>query len=214
MPFENNKRITRRRSSAGPTPPKRPIGNNSDFNSRQNQGPRPTFLTLRDHGKVFVADLPNLSDGQLAHISKEANEVLNSLVKRLNDLENEPNVINPENDTLIKASTKRDVTLRFIKSIEEEQEYRKNNPALRDAASESLPRTFLEVARHRLPGATFDSLLREALEACAVDEKVEDDQMIDEPKEIVKVMDIPSSTSHTSLVVSIDSSNNSKNEDS
>ena len=47
MPFENNQRITRRRSSAGPTPPKRPIGNNSDFNGRQNQGPRPTFLTLR-----------------------------------------------------------------------------------------------------------------------------------------------------------------------
>ena len=72
MPFANNQRITRRRSSAGPTPPKRPISNN-EFNSRQAQGPRPTFLTLRDHGKVFVADLPNLSDGQLAHISKEAN---------------------------------------------------------------------------------------------------------------------------------------------
>ena len=170
MPFENNQRITRRRSSAGPTPPKRPIGNNSDFNGRQNQGPRPTFLTLRDHGKVFVADLPNLSDGQLAHISKEANEVLNSLEKRLSDIENDSCSTNSENDTLIKASTKRDVTLRFIKSIEEEQDHRKNNPALRDAASESLPRTFLEVARHRLPGATFDSLLREALEACAVDE--------------------------------------------
>ena len=88
MPFENNQRITRRRSSAGPIPPKRPLNNNSDFNGRQNQGPRPTFLTLRDHGKVFVADLPNLSDGQLAHISKEANEVLNSLEKRLGDLEN------------------------------------------------------------------------------------------------------------------------------
>ena len=168
MPFENNQRITRRRSSAGPTPPKRPIGNNPDFNGRQNQGPRPTFLTLRDHGKVFVADLPNLSDGQLAHISKEANEVLNSLEKRLSDLENDSGSTHSENDTLIKASTKRDVTLRFIKSIEEEQDHRKNNPALRDAASESLPRTFLEVARHRLPGATFDSLLREALEACAV----------------------------------------------
>ena len=118
MPFANNQRITRRRSSAGPTPPKRPIGNNSESNGRQAQGPRPTFLTLRDHGKVFVADLPNLSDGQLAHISKEANEVLNSLEKRLSDLENEPIVSNPENDTLIKASTKRDVTLRFIKSIE------------------------------------------------------------------------------------------------
>ena len=30
MPFANNQRITRRRSSAGPTPPKRPIGNNSE----------------------------------------------------------------------------------------------------------------------------------------------------------------------------------------
>ena len=210
MPFANNQRITRRRSSAGPTPPKRPI-NNSDINGRQAQGPRPTFLTLRDHGKVFVADLPNLSDGQLAHISKEANEVLNSLEKRLSDLENEPNVSNPENDTLIKASTKRDVTLRFIKSIEEEQDHRKNNPALRDAASESLPRTFLEVARHRLPGATFDSLLREALEACAVDESTEENQFIDEPKENVKIMYIPSSNTNASLVVSIDSNGDSKN---
>jgi hypothetical protein len=205
MPFENNQRITRRRSSAGPTPPKRPIGNNSDFNGRQNQGPRPTFLTLRDHGKVFVADLPNLSDGQLSHISKEANEVLNSLEKRLSDLENESNSTNSENDTLIKASTKKDVTLRFIKSIEEEQDHRKNNPALRDAASESLPRTFLEVARHRLPGATFDSLLREALEACAVDENPKESAVIDEPKESVKIMDIPSSNANPSFVVSIDS---------
>ena len=204
MPFENNKRITRRRSSAGPTPPRRPAGNSSEFNSRQNQGPRPTFLTLRDHGKVFVADLPNLSDGQLAHISKEANEVLNSLEKRLDDLENESNVSSPENDTLIKASTKRDVTLRFIKSIEEEQEHRKNNPALRDAASESLPRTFLEVARHRLPGATFDSLLREALEACSVEDQVEESSVRERSKETVKIMDIPSSNTNTSLIVNID----------
>ena len=212
MPFENNKRITRRRSSAGPTPPRRPIGNSSEFNNRQNQGPRPTFLTLRDHGKVFVADLPNLSDGQLAHISKEANEVLNSLEKRLDDLENESNVSNPENDTLIKASTKRDVTLRFIKSIEEEQEHRKNNPALRDAASESLPRTFLEVARHRLPGATFDSLLREALEACSVEDQVEESSVRERSKETVKIMDIPSSSTNTSLIVSIDSENINSNE--
>ncbi len=211
MPFENNQRITRRRSSAGPTPPKRPLGNNNDFNGRQNQGPRPTFLSLRDHGKVFVADLPNLSDGQLAHISKEANEVLNSIEKRLNDLENESNSTNPENDTLIKASTKRDVTLRFIKSIEEEQDHRKNNPALREAASESLPRTFLEVARHRLPGATFDSLLREALEACAVDGNSQERNVVDEPKETVKIMDIPSSTNNTALVVSIDSSKSNDN---
>ena len=212
MPFENNKRITRRRSSAGPTPPRRPAGNSSEFNSRQNQGPRPTFLTLRDHGKVFVADLPNLSDGQLAHISKEANEVLNSLEKRLDDLENESNVSNPENDTLIKASTKRDVTLRFIRSIEEEQEHRKNNPALRDAASESLPRTFLEVARHRLPGATFDSLLREALEACSVEDKVEESSVKERAKETVKIMDIPSSNTNTSLIVSIDSDETNSNE--
>jgi len=212
MPFENNKRITRRRSSAGPTPPRRPSGNSSEFNNRQNQGPRPTFLTLRDHGKVFVADLPNLSDGQLAHISKEANEVLNSLEKRLDDLENESNVSNPENDTLIKASTKRDVTLRFIKSIEEEQEHRKNNPALRDAASESLPRTFLEVARHRLPGATFDSLLREALEACSVEDQVEESSVRERSKETVKIMDIPSSNSNTSLIVSIDSEKSISNE--
>ena len=146
MPFDNNQRITRRRSSAGPTPPKRPISNNSDFNGRQNQGPRPTFLTLRDHGKVFVADLPNLSDGQLSHISKEANEVLNSLEKRLSDLENESNSTNSENDTLIKASTKKDVTLRFIKSIEEEQDHRKNNPCLlytspspRDLSTSRMP---------------------------------------------------------------------------
>ncbi len=212
MPFENNKRITRRRSSAGPTPPRRPAGNSSEFNSRQNQGPRPTFLTLRDHGKVFVADLPNLSDGQLAHISKEANEVLNSLEKRLDDLENESNLSSPENDTLIKASTKRDVTLRFIKSIEEEQDYRKNNPALRDAASESLPRTFLEVARHRLPGATFDSLLREALEACSVDDQVEEVSVREKSKETVKIMDIPSSNTNTSLIVSINPEDLNSNE--
>ena len=212
MAFENNKRITRRRSSAGPTPPKRPIGNSSEFNSRQNQGPRPTFLTLRDHGKVFVADLPNLSDGQLAHISKEANEVLNSLEKRLDDLEHESSASSPENDTLIKASTKRDVTLRFIKSIEEEQEHRKNNPALRDAASESLPRTFLEVARHRLPGATFDSLLREALEACSVEDQVEEESVRERSKETVKIMDIPSSNTNTSLIVSINSESSNSNE--
>ncbi len=211
MPFENNKRITRRRSSAGPTPPRKPLGNSSELNNRQNQGPRPTFLTLRDHGKVFVADLPNLSDGQLAHISKEANEVLNSLEKRLDDLETESNLVNSENDTLIKASTKRDVTLRFIKSIEEEQEHRRNNPALRDAASESLPRTFLEVARHRLPGATFDSLLREALEACSGDEKAEEPIAREKSKDTVKIMDIPSSSTNASLVVSIESDKSNSN---
>ena len=212
MPFENQQRLTRRRSSAGPTPPRKPLGGQAESGMRQNGGPRPTFLTLRDHGKVFVADLPNLSDGQLAHISKEANEVLSSLDKRLSDLEIETNIANPENDTLIKASTKRDVTLRFIKSIEEEQDHRRNNPALRDAASESLPRTFLEVARHRLPGATFDSLLREALEACSVEEQPEDNSAKERVKETVKIMDIPSSNTKASLVVSIDSDNNDGDE--
>ena len=75
-----------------------------------------------------------------------------------------------------------------------------------------MPRTFLEVARHRLPGATFDSLLREALEACAVEDSSEETQIIDEPKETVKIMDIPSSNTNASLVVSIDSSDDSKND--
>ena len=87
MPFENPQRLTRRRSSAGPVPPRRPLGNGLDGNNPHRQGPRPTFLTLRDHGKVYVADLPNLSDGQLAHVFKEAEEVLISLQRRINDLE-------------------------------------------------------------------------------------------------------------------------------
>ena len=37
---------------------------------------------------------------------------------------------------------------------------------VRAAAGESLSRAFLELARHRLPGSTFDSLLQEALAAC------------------------------------------------
>ena len=62
-----------------------------------------------------------------------------------------------------------------------------------------------------MPGATFYSLLREALEACAVDDSTEEDQIINEPKENVKIMDIPSSNTNASLVVSIDSNDNSKN---
>ncbi|AII47647.1 Hpt domain-containing protein [Synechococcus sp. KORDI-52] len=111
--------------------------------------------------------MPYLSDGQLAHIGKEAHEVLDSLERRIQVMEQELSHGPQERDTLIKASTKRDVTRRFIRAIQDEQEHRRNNPALRSAASESLPRTFLEVARHRLPGATFDSLLQEALTACA-----------------------------------------------
>ena len=204
MPFENPQRLTRRRSSAGPTPPKRPLGGQPEGPMRQNGGPRPTFLTLRDHGKVYVADLPNLSDGQLAHIGNEADEVLTSLERRLSDLENDVSKGAGDNDTLIKASTKRDVTLRFIRAIQDEQEHRRNNPALKSAAAESLPRTFLEVARHRLPGSTFDSLLREALEACSQEEATKE-----EPKKVspppppppVKVVPIPIRSNSDSMPV-------------
>ena len=111
--------------------------------------------------------MPHLSDGQLAHSGKEAQEVLESLERRIQGMEQELSHGPQERDTLIKACTKRDVTRRFIRAIQDEQEHRQNNPALMSAAGESLPRTFLEVARHRLPGATFDSLLQEALAACA-----------------------------------------------
>ena len=202
MPFENQQRLTRRRSSAGPTPPRRPLGGEVDMNR---QGPRPTFLTLRDHGKVYVAELPNLSDGQLAHIYKEVEEVLISLERRINDLQQETGNGFRDNDTLIKASTKHEVTQRFISAIRDEQEHRRNNPALKDAASESLPLTFLEVARHRLPGATFDSLLREALEACSQDEKQLDEDLVKEkePTNTIpsKIIDLPSSSSSGMRVV-------------
>ena len=39
----------------------------------------------------------------------------------------------------------------------------------------------------------------------------EENQIIDEPKETLKIMDIPSSNTNASLVVSIDSKNDSKN---
>lgn len=156
-------RITRRRSSAGPVPPNRPLRRES-YPGRSNV--RPTFLTLRDHGKVFVADLPRLSDGQLAHVGKEAREVLDSLSRRLEELDQQLNLNPQEQETRIRAATKRDVTERFIRAVDEEQEQRRTNPALKAAAGESLARAFLEIARHRLPGATFDSLIQEALTAC------------------------------------------------
>jgi hypothetical protein len=115
---------------------------------------------------VYVADLPRLSDGQLTHIAKEAQEVLDSLNRRLHEIDNQLNLSEAEQDTRIRATTKRDVTERFLTSISQEQELRRSNPALRAAAGESLARAFLELARHRLPGSTFDSLLQEALSAC------------------------------------------------
>ncbi len=208
MPFDTPQRLTRRRSSAGPVPPRRPLGNSSDPSLSHRQGPRPTFLTLRDHGKVYVADMPNLSDGQLAHVGKEAQEVLESLERRITDLERELGNGLGDSDTFIKASTKRDVTRRFIRAIQDEQEHRRNNPALRDAATESLPRTFLEVARHRLPGATFDSLLREALAACSPEETPEappePTQPAKQPVPPVKVVPIRSTANSMPVVVSPD----------
>ena len=159
-------RLTRRRSSAGPTPPVRPLRPREPVAPTQRGGLRPTFLTLRDHGKVYVADLPRLSDGQLAHVTTEAREVLESLGRRLEELEAQPFLSQAEQDTRIRASTKRDVTERFIRSVEDELQLRLSNPSLRAAAGESLARAFLELARNRLPTATFDSLFQEALASC------------------------------------------------
>jgi len=169
--FTGTSRITRRRSSAGPVPPNRPQRAREAYPGRGTV--RPTFLTLRDHGKVFVADLPRLSDGQLAHVGKEAREVLESLSRRLEELDQQLQLSPLEQETRIRAATKRDVTERFIRAVEEEQEHRRSNPALKAAAGESLARAFLEIARHRLPGATFDSLLQEALAACGDDGRTE-----------------------------------------
>jgi hypothetical protein len=118
---------------------------------------------------VFVADLPRLSDGQLTQVAKEAREVLESLERRLEELAGQPAFAAADSDVRIRAVTKRDVTERFLRAIDEEQVLRANNPAVRSAAGESLARAFLELARHRLPGSTFDSLLQEALEACGPD---------------------------------------------
>ena len=206
MPFDSPKRLTRRRTSAGPVPPRRPLYGDCEGNASLRQTARPTFLSLRDHGKVYVADLPNLSDGQLTHISNEAEEVLESLERRITDLERASgNALGDNNDTFIKASTKREVTRRFIRAIHDEQEHRRNNPALKNAASESLPRTFLEVARHRLPGATFDSLLREALAACSNEVPPEPPRKKKSPPEpSVKVVQLRSSASSMPVVVSPD----------
>ena len=163
--FPSN-RITRRRSSAGlpnlqspsrpqARPPLRSITTTSTST------PRAPFLTLNDHGRVYVADLPKLSDGQLANLAREASDVFVSLEQRIAQLE--ADLDTTPRDAVIRASTKRDVTARFIKAIEEEQNNRRNNPQLMAAAGESVSRTFMEVARHRLSGGTFDSVLQEAL---------------------------------------------------
>lgn len=159
-------RLTRRRSSAGPTPPVRPLRPREPVTPYQRGGLRPSYLTLRDHGKVYVADLPRISDSQLANVTMEAREVLESLSRRLEELDAQPFLSQAEQDIRIRATTKRDVTERFIRSIEEEVQLRLTNPSLRAAAGESLARAFLELARNRLPTATFDSLIQEALASC------------------------------------------------
>ena len=200
MAFDRIQRTTRRRSSAGPTPPRRPLGGTYDRGSGHRQGVRPTFLALKDHGKVFVADMPFLSDGQLANITKEAAEVLESLERRIVELEEIADQPIADRDTLIKACTKRDVTHRFLRAIEEEQQQRRKNPAVLSAAGESLPRTFLEIARHRLPGATFDSLLQEALNACE-QSKAQEETSNPSP---VKVIPFQGKASSLPVVVSPD----------
>ena len=54
--------------------------------------------------------------------------------------------------------------------------------------------------------------MREALEACSVEEKPDDNSTRERVKETVKIMDIPSSNTKASLVVSIDSDNNDGDE--
>ena len=164
--FLAGQRVTRRRSSAGPLPPVRPQRPRAPIN----RGLRPTYLTLRDHGRVYVADLPRLSDGQLVRLLQEAGEMHESLSRRLAEAADASQPGALDEDTRIRAATKRDVTERFLRAISEEQECRRSNPALRAAADESLARAFLELARHRLPGATFESLLQEALAACGHNE--------------------------------------------
>ncbi len=161
--FQAGQRMTRRRSSAGPVPPVRPQRPRPTLN----RGLRPTYLSLRDHGRVYVADLPRLSDGQLSRLQQEAQEMHLSLSRRLAEPADAGQAGALDGDTRIRAATKLDVTERFLRAITEEQESRRSNPALRAAADESLARTFLELARHRLPGATFESLLQEALAACS-----------------------------------------------
>tara|TARA_Y100001968_G_scaffold204945_1_gene188181 strand:+ start:420 stop:626 length:207 start_codon:yes stop_codon:yes gene_type:complete len=67
----------------------------------------------------------------------------------------------------------------------------------------------LEVARHRLPGATFDSLLREALEACAKDESKPEKEIIEkssnsQPIPPAKVISLPASSDSIKVIVSPD----------
>ncbi|MEB3266762.1 MAG: hypothetical protein VKN13_09145, partial [Cyanobacteriota bacterium] len=136
-------------------------------------------------------DLPRLSDGQLIQVAQEAREVLTSLNRRLEELQAQFDLSETDQDTRIRATTKRDVTERFLAAIAQEQDLRRNNPALRAAAGESLARAFLELARHRLPGSTFDSLLQEALAACGPGEAPDDDSDDSPDHPVIRLMRRP-----------------------
>jgi hypothetical protein len=179
-------RLTRRRTSAGPTPPNRPV-RFGEPRPVSRGGPRPTYLTLVDHGKVYVTDLPQLSDGQLDTVGQEAESVLDSLQRRIAELEEQLGA-GSRDDSMIRACTKRDVTERFLRAIADERQRRQLNPHLRTAAAESLARAFMEVARHRLPGSTFDSLLQEALTACEAREDPGQEEESLEPLPILPVV--------------------------
>lgn len=164
----NPGRITRRRSSAPPlapvpVPPRR----HGESFSRPRSVPlfSPCGTTARFTWRICRASLM----ASWGTCSKKP-ATFESLNNRLKELELQASLSPLEQETVIRAGTKRDVTERFIQALTEELEQRRNNPALRAAVGESLARTFLEMARHRLPGSTFDSLLQEAMAACGSDD--------------------------------------------
>jgi hypothetical protein len=134
-----------------------------------------------------VTDLPQLSDGQLDTVGQEAKAVLDSLQRRIAELEEQLGA-GSRDDSMIRACTKRDVTGRFLRAIADERQRRQLNPHLHTAAAESLARAFMEVARHRLHGSSFDSLLKEALTACEAREDPGQEEESFEPLPILPVV--------------------------
>ena len=101
-----------------------------------------------------------MSDGQLQNVGREAADVFESLERRIACLEQQLGS-NPSDDSIIRAR-KRDVTDRFLRTT-------KANVAARTPFASGcwrIAQAFLELAHHHLPGAAFDSLLQEALNAC------------------------------------------------
>ena len=125
MPIDKSQRITRRRSSAGPVPPRRPLPLGQD----RQQGYRQVhdrFSHARDHGKVFVADMPTFRMGNWLHRQGSPGG-LESLERRIQDMEQELSH-GPQGRHPVKASTKRDVTRRFIRAIQDEQGIARTTP--------------------------------------------------------------------------------------